>query len=66
MPALQTIFSDIATLRYNAATLDVIHADFAATAGFANMRTGTSQTSFVKPVFAYRTYPFVTRAAMKR
>ena len=37
MPALQTIFSDIATLRYNAATLDVMHADFVKTAGFENV-----------------------------
>ena len=37
MPALQTIFSDITTLRYNAATLDVLHADFVKTAGFENI-----------------------------
>jgi ATP-binding cassette, subfamily B, bacterial PglK len=34
MPALQTIFSDIATLRYNAATLDAMHADFVKTANY--------------------------------
>jgi ABC-type multidrug transport system fused ATPase/permease subunit len=46
MPALQTIFSDIATLRYNAATLDVMHADFVKTAGFEN----AFATADVKPL----------------
>jgi len=32
MPALQKIFADVATLRYSAATLAVVHADFIATA----------------------------------
>ena len=46
MPALQTIFSDTATLRYNAPTLDVIHADFVKTDGFKN----TFEAAEVKPL----------------
>ncbi|MBM4309820.1 MAG: ABC transporter ATP-binding protein [Deltaproteobacteria bacterium] len=40
MPALQKIFADIATLRYSAATLDVVHADFVATAACPDIPAG--------------------------
>ena len=48
LPALQTIFSDISTLRYNAATLDVMHADFVQTAGFE--KTFDAAADDVKPL----------------
>ncbi len=42
MPALQKIFADSTSLRYNAATLDAVHADFVATAACPDIPADTA------------------------